>query len=583
MSEQGKIKMPNEKIALIIPTKDRLARLGGLLKSISFQEIKPAQVIVVDGGKESAKNVVEQFPNLSIDYVKSIPSLTAQRNSGIKMLNQEITLVSFFDDDILLEKDTLKNMVKFWQSAPQDVGGAGYNNISDVYKRPDFFQKIFLVNSSTPGKILRSGFASNMGALDRTMRVDWIYGCSTIWRKEVFNEFMFDEWFSGYARYEDVDFSYRVGKKYKLFIVHEAKLKHFLSLENVKFSSKLGEMEIVNRLYFVNSNKELSRGLCYWGSFGILINNMFKGLLQKDKRCALRAKGNITGFLSTLFQKDKRLSKLPFRKRLRVSIGDEIYKMKRVKPKKNSGLRVLLYHSITDEAIKNDWEENTVSRDLFQKQMEYLADNKYNVVSAYRASEYLLKKQEIPPRTVVITFDDGYKDNYINAWPVLKKYNFCATIFLTVNFLRNIPDNSEYLSYQEIGDMKNAKIIDFGCHGLSHKALTLLSDEELGNEINLAKKKTEEITGTNINLFAYPFGHSKSYNKKVINKLKSAGFKGAFISTPGGNNLKTDPFLIQRDSISWAGGLHEFKKHIAGAYDWCEFFRCFRAKKYSIA
>jgi len=273
--------------------------------------------------------------------------------------------------------------------------------------------------------------------------------------------------------------------------------------------------------------------------------------------------------------------KIPFKKRLRIRFGDIVHK-KKASSRSDLGLRALVYHSITDKLVENEWGENTTPKDLFARQMKYLANNKYNVISCEQGIEYLTSSQQIPPRTVVITFDDGYSDNYINALPILKKYNFRATIFLTADFLRDHSGNMQYLSCSEISDIKNSGIVDFGCHGLTHKALSMLDEEGLEKETKGAKLKLEGIINNKMVLFAYPFGHSGSYNRKVVNALRSAGFKGAYTSIFGLNHPKTNPFLLRRNRISWLDDLDEFEKHLIGAYDWCAICECFRDKRYRI-
>jgi len=212
--------------------------------------------------------------------------------------------------------------------------------------------------------------------------------------------------------------------------------------------------------------------------------------------------------------------------------------------------------------------------------MKYLVDNKYNVISSSEGIEYLANNRKVPRQAVVITFDDGYKNNYTNALPVLKKYNFCSTIFLTVGYLRDYSGNAEYLSSSEIKDIKKSGIVDFGCHGLTHRALAMLGKQELNKEINEAKQKLENIVNDKMTLFAYPFGHSGSFNKSVVNTLKSAGFKAACTTIFGLNHLKRNPYLIRRNRMSWLDDIREFEKHLAGAYDWCALCECFRRKRY---
>lgn len=289
---------PGGRLAIIIATKDRPDELDRLLQSISIQKVKPSQIIVADGGERKLEFVLDKFKHLNINYIKKRPaSLTSQRNAGIRALEKYVTIVAFLDDDTVLERDSLEEMMKFWESAPVEVGGASFNLTNEVYKKPTIMEKIFFVNTDTPSKVLRSGFQGKVSYVSKTTDADWLVGCAMVFRRKIFEEFMFDEWYSGYARYEDVDFTYRVGRKYKLCVVAEARILHLNKPEDISFSFNLGRMEVVNRLYFVRKNKELSLALCYWALFGYFLNNAARGTLFLNKRYALRALGNVAGFI----------------------------------------------------------------------------------------------------------------------------------------------------------------------------------------------------------------------------------------------------------------------------------------------
>ncbi|MCQ9207320.1 MAG: glycosyltransferase [Omnitrophica bacterium] len=295
--------MFKEKLTVVIPTKDRPKEILRLLENISLQEVKPSQIIIVDGGKNTVQGALKNFPDLKIDYARQeIASLTAQRNAGVRRVMDEATLVGFFDDDIILKQGSLGNMMKFWETASADTGGAAFNILDRLhekrYKRY-FFQKLFLVNAEEPSAILPSGFQSRFSTQDKTSPVGWLPGCAMVWRKEVFGQFTFDERFEGYARYEEVDFSYRVGKNYKMFIVADAKIEHLAPPEDIELSKKLGKMQIANRLYFAKKNKGLSVSLCMWACLWLFINNVRRSLFTRDRiRYARKARGNIDGFLA---------------------------------------------------------------------------------------------------------------------------------------------------------------------------------------------------------------------------------------------------------------------------------------------
>lgn len=291
--------MHKENFAVIIPTKDRPAELGRLLKSISGQDVKPRQIIVVDGSVDPVKAVTDAYKGLKVEYLRLVPaSLTAQRNAGIRALDKDITLAAFLDDDIILEDGSVGNMIRFWEHAPGDVAGAAFNNILEEYKVPGVFEKFFIVNGENPGRVLKSGFQSRPYPVNGDTRVEWLPGYAMVFKRDVLKDYLFDERYSGYARYEDVDISYRIGKRYKLYVVADAGVRHLTGPEGLDFSCPLGRMEVVNRLYFVRKNPELSSLCCYWALIGILINNALRGVFFGDRRRLLRAKGNLAGLFA---------------------------------------------------------------------------------------------------------------------------------------------------------------------------------------------------------------------------------------------------------------------------------------------
>jgi peptidoglycan/xylan/chitin deacetylase (PgdA/CDA1 family) len=146
--------------------------------------------------------------------------------------------------------------------------------------------------------------------------------------------------------------------------------------------------------------------------------------------------------------------------------------------------------------------------------------------------------------------------------------------------LQDYSADTRYLSCSELINIGKSGIIDFGCHGLTHEALSRLDIKQLDEEILGARHKLEYLTHNKIDLFAYPFGHSKSYNANIIKKVKDAGFIGAFTAIFGLNRFDTDPFLIRRNCISWLDELDNFEKHLMGAYDWYALFEYFRPKRY---
>lgn len=243
-------------------------------------------------------------------------------------------------------------------------------------------------------------------------------------------------------------------------------------------------------------------------------------------------------------------------------------------PEDQNSIRVIVYHKIIDEHIAGEWLQMTTPVDLFDIQMRYLKENGYRTISARDVSGILRSEDKVPPKTVSITFDDGYKDNFRNAFPVLRKYGFVGTVFVTAKFIDEAEQgNPNYLNWDEIAEMRRSGVFTFGCHSILHKNLSLLSKNELIDEIRAAKDILEDRLSESVSTFAYPYGWQNSFNGKVIDAVKEAGFLSAFTGIYGENTKHTDPFRLKRLRVSWLDDAEEFQMIMRGAYDWYSLYQ----------
>jgi len=293
-----------DKIAFVVPTKDRPDDLRRMLASVQVQSVHPDQIIIVDASRDPAESITGEFPPLKIDYVHVYPpSLSRQRNAGMQHLRASTTLAGYLDDDLVLEKGALESMLSFWEAAPDDVGGAAFNIMNERQPYGTWLKAPFLIDSRKRGVVLPSGYHTMICPVSETIYVRWIFGGATVWRKEVIDEFSYDEWFEGTGYLEDVDYSYRVGHKYKLAIVAGARVQHLSPPIRRDRNYLLGKWQVVNRLYFVRKHRELSEGLCYWALIGQLLINLGKPFVELDLKLLDRVLGNLAGLFSDLVGK----------------------------------------------------------------------------------------------------------------------------------------------------------------------------------------------------------------------------------------------------------------------------------------
>ncbi len=181
----------------------------------------------------------------------------------------------------------------------------------------------------------------------------------------------------------------------------------------------------------------------------------------------------------------------------------------------NNSLPILLFH-----ALENSSSNIAFSPKSFEKSMSMLHLAGYQTLDLSALPNYLKENKVFPKNSFAITFDDGYKSVYEEAFPVLQKYNFTATIFITVGKTKPLTaferlpsmQGRTMLSWQEIKLMQAANI-SIGSHTLTHANLTKLSVAEQIAEIYQSKIMIEDILGTKANSFAYPYG---IYNKTSL-------------------------------------------------------------------
>lgn len=225
----------------------------------------------------------------------------------------------------------------------------------------------------------------------------------------------------------------------------------------------------------------------------------------------------------------------------RALIGDFL----RLLTRNKQSASVLMYHSVASNNLFF-----TVNPHNFAWQMFYLKKKKFNVVDLKLLIELLEKKGEIPPKTVAITFDDGYEDNYWNAFPVLKKCNFPATTFLTVDLIGdtnkvNQSKKLKMLNWKQIKEMQESGLINFEPHTRSHPKLTKIKPQEAMKEIAGSKNILESKLRKRCLYFAYPKG---KYNENIKNMVKKC-YRAAFGVGPGFVLSSTDRFELPRNSI----------------------------------
>ena len=221
---------------------------------------------------------------------------------------------------------------------------------------------------------------------------------------------------------------------------------------------------------------------------------------------------------------------------------------------------IMMYHSVS---LSDAGPLNSVTPQAFENQMAFLKKNHYRVISLNDLIEGKRRNKKFSHKTVVITFDDGYQDNFKYAYPVLRKYNFPATIFLISDLVGVAP---QVLTWPQIKEM-NENGINFGSHTRHHAYLPDISQEQLKDEIVNSKRIIEEHLGKSVYSFSYPIG---GFSEKIKSVVARAGYLAAVTTNRGSDRYDVDPYELNRVRIkSWDSPLVLCSK-LSGYYN---FFR----------
>lgn len=214
---------------------------------------------------------------------------------------------------------------------------------------------------------------------------------------------------------------------------------------------------------------------------------------------------------------------------------------------------ILLYHRFGDDRYPT----TSVSMEDFEKQMRYLKENGYRVIPMSELVSLLEEGRPIPPKTVVIAIDDGYKTT-MKAYRVLKRYGFPFVVFLYMEAVGRYPD---FLTIAQIREMERSGLAEFENHSYAHKPFGLMkSTDAFLKDLEKSEKRFQEIFGRKPSMYALPFGY---YNKEVLLILKKRGYRAVFTQDPGNVGSDTDLIRIPRQAIvgSWST-LPNFKKKL---------------------
>lgn len=283
---------------------------------------------------------------------------------------------------------------------------------------------------------------------------------------------------------------------------------------------------------------------------------------------------------------------------------------------------ILMYHSVSerDECNRHPYYETNVRPEVFIQQMQYLADNDYQVISLNEVLPLLSRdiatgiqspsaKHKIHQKYCVLTFDDGFRDFFHTAWPILRNRQFIATMFLPTGLIskeRCRIGTRDCMTWSEIVTLANEGV-EFGAHTVSHvqlydmtslesKKLELSSSRHrecsstpvsyptlqdsvieltpIEYEVRASKQALEEILSKPVNYYSYAYAfpeHDRNFVSMYEQILRQAGYRAAVSTRIGRAKCGDDPFILKRIPINSNDDPCLFRAKLAGAYDWLAF------------
>jgi peptidoglycan/xylan/chitin deacetylase (PgdA/CDA1 family) len=222
---------------------------------------------------------------------------------------------------------------------------------------------------------------------------------------------------------------------------------------------------------------------------------------------------------------------------------------------------VLCYHRLATTASKM-----AVLPEQFEAQLDWLASQRYRVIRLPELAEFLAGRKQLPQRSVVITFDDGYESVFRYALPLLRKHGFPATLFMYTDFI----GARDALGWPQLEALARSGLVDIQAHSKTHRNLALPrageTEADYLKSVDLELRQARTVlerqlgaAGVQVRYFAYPYGAA---NDAVVKAIERGQYLLGLTVSPGGNGFYAHPLLLRRTMIFGDYGLDDFKARL---------------------
>lgn len=206
---------------------------------------------------------------------------------------------------------------------------------------------------------------------------------------------------------------------------------------------------------------------------------------------------------------------------------------------------ILMYHYLSEVPLNADIyrRDLSVTPELFSAHLDRIAAEGYTVIRLYDLAAFLLQGTPLPPKAIVLTFDDGYRDNYENALPILRKHGMTATFFVVMEFINR--ERPEYLTWPMVQEMAAAGM-SIEAHGVDHTSLRNRSTADLEFQALRSYETLQNAIGVRAHFVSYPAGE---FDEQTIDIFKEAGYLAGFTTIQGATHRSDDLFRLPRVRI----------------------------------
>lgn len=232
---------------------------------------------------------------------------------------------------------------------------------------------------------------------------------------------------------------------------------------------------------------------------------------------------------------------------------------------------VLMYHRLINNTENIGIHTIYYEIEKFEEQLKFLKEHKFQTIT-FKDLKELTKKDIKENKYIILTFDDGYEDNYELLFPLLKKYNMKAVIYMVSHLKNNSWDVEEsgeksfkLMNEQQVLELYNSGLVEFGGHTMHHVKLDTLSYEEQKKEILGNKIYLEKLLGEKLVSFAYPFGRFNKDSKAIVEEL---GYYYGIATNSGSFYIEEDKFQVRRIGIFPDVNMNKFRRRVKGNYNY---------------